>query len=903
MGRDLSGYGAARKRPVPGSANGIPALLEAPASPKMGDSQGPIGGDWFSKTGHGSDRSGHQHRGPTERSPERFLEEEGLWAGEVRVPHVGPQTVVTLELTDSTAGTPSCMFGAKGPLPGLWKLFPGGPLDCRAWQLPAGQEAAVPDGIPEQGLALCARVEVGPGQHRAEPGQLTTGQLPQEEGVVAKGADVLPDRPPAARESLPLSASLASISAGSPGDSGSSTGDPDSPWKSEWPGWELRSPERLLQGLGHSPLWLELPPSGAVFRTEGGVWPRPGQIPTSPELLPSRAGISGHSRVDEDPLEGCSQAGALGVARVGLQKAPVPLPAPPLLPWMDGVGLAAGAPGVSHQGGVRGIQAWSKVSEPSLPRVDLLPELCLLGGPLGGPLGSLQGPSSPTLPGPAPHVTPPGPSGTGSRVRSALCLDGARPPELRLELEFPCSAAFAAGAGGGLCLGMWPGSVWDKPRRVPGVAAVPGERGDEEAEAQRVFVTGHVHPVAGGSGSLDLCLRDLSLTFGHCLSSFWGWTCRRGLFQPRASEQGPGSSALPRQSHQGPGDLASPSALPGPPGTVTGVPAGLSLLRGLLLAAVPKVPFQAPHPVPFVKREHETSPPEPVGPEPCVATPVQPAFISPPGRDVGNSPGLSGMPTYKTHAPSAEVLLGFGASTAPPEDPGPSPHLPPDPGGPGRSGPGLLQQGLQPQEAAACSFWGPEGQAGCRHLAALSEGSAVDKMTSPAQPQPPNAACERVSRTGGRPAAVSEQSQQEIKMLPPRKGQLWSLTRGVVRPELTPGVPELLSTVPALHGSPSGEATPGPGFGVRPEMSLSLAPWVTLNLSLFIQKVGLKGPLCLRELGEALGKCLQAAGPVPLQAASPRPAPSGAWGDKTGSGEGAAVTVRRELSGEQASSG
>lgn len=54
------------------------------------------------------------------------------------------------------------------------------------------------------------------------------------------------------------------------------------------------------------------------------------------------------------------------------------------------------------------------------------------------------------------------------------------------------------------------------------------------------------------------------------------------------------STAFPRQSHQGPGDLASPSALPGLPGTVTGVPVGLSLLRGLLSAAVPKAGLGPP---------------------------------------------------------------------------------------------------------------------------------------------------------------------------------------------------------------------------------------------------------------------------------------------------------------------
>ena len=69
----------------------------------------------------------------------------------VRVP-----LVVTLGLTDSTAGTPSCMFGAKGPLLGLQKLFPGGPLDCRAWQLPTGQEAAVPDGTAPSWPGLMA---------------------------------------------------------------------------------------------------------------------------------------------------------------------------------------------------------------------------------------------------------------------------------------------------------------------------------------------------------------------------------------------------------------------------------------------------------------------------------------------------------------------------------------------------------------------------------------------------------------------------------------------------------------------------------------------------------------------------------------------------------------------------
>lgn len=58
--------------------------------------------------------------------------------------------------------------------------------------------------------------------------------------------------------------------------------------------------------------WI-CPPPGLSFGLrvgQAGTWIqagsglRPGQITTSPELLPSGAGISGHSQVDEDPLEG-----------------------------------------------------------------------------------------------------------------------------------------------------------------------------------------------------------------------------------------------------------------------------------------------------------------------------------------------------------------------------------------------------------------------------------------------------------------------------------------------------------------------------------------------------------------------------------------------------------------------
>lgn len=70
----------------------------------------------------------------------------------------------------------------------------GRELASASWNLLSVLAAA---GIPEQGLALCARVGAGPGQHRAEPGQLTAGQLPWEEEVVAKGTDALPNRPPA----------------------------------------------------------------------------------------------------------------------------------------------------------------------------------------------------------------------------------------------------------------------------------------------------------------------------------------------------------------------------------------------------------------------------------------------------------------------------------------------------------------------------------------------------------------------------------------------------------------------------------------------------------------------------------------------------------------------------------
>lgn len=57
------------------------------------------------------------------------------------------------------------------------------------------------------------------------------------------------------------------------------------------------------------PLWLDSPPSGVVLQTEArwiqaGSGLRPAQTTTFPELLFSRVGTSGHSQVDEGPLEG-----------------------------------------------------------------------------------------------------------------------------------------------------------------------------------------------------------------------------------------------------------------------------------------------------------------------------------------------------------------------------------------------------------------------------------------------------------------------------------------------------------------------------------------------------------------------------------------------------------------------
>lgn len=91
-------------------------------------------------------------------------------------------------------------------------------------------------GIPEQGLALCARVEMGPGQHHVEPGQLITGPLLQEEEVVAQGADSLLSWPSASssvRELLPRP-----VSAGS---------------------WEHQGGHLAIWGQGKMNLWISLP--------------------------------------------------------------------------------------------------------------------------------------------------------------------------------------------------------------------------------------------------------------------------------------------------------------------------------------------------------------------------------------------------------------------------------------------------------------------------------------------------------------------------------------------------------------------------------------------------------------------------------------------------------------------
>lgn len=144
------------------------------------------------------------------------------------------------------------------------------------------------------------------------------------------------------------------------------------------------------------------------------------------------------------------------------------------------------------------------------------------------------------------------------------------------------------------------------------------------------------------------------------------------------------------------------------------------------------------------------------------------------------------------------------------------------------------------------------------------------------------------------PAAVSLASQDAVSGMcqPPDPwavglGRWQALGRNAGSPiklmPWQPGGPELLSRTAQLSTSaPLGRPSQCQALvSARPTMSLSLVPWVTtLNLSLFIQKVGLKRLLPLREL-QRTGECLETPGPASVQAPSPSLA-SGAGGWRRG---------------------
>lgn len=110
----------------------------------------------------------------------------------------------------------------------------------------------------------------------------------------------------------------------------------------------------------------------------------------------------------------------------------------------------------------------------------------------------------------------------------------------------------------------------------------------------------------------------------------------------------------------------------------------------------------------------------------------------------------------------------------------------------------------------------------------------------------------------GRQQALGRNAGSPIKLMP------WQ-----------PGGPELLSrTAPLSMPAPLERPSRHQALvSTRPTVSLSLVPWVTLNLSLFFQEVRLN----FASLGTAAapGKCLEGPGPASVQAPSPRPASAG----------------------------